>query len=55
MAKGKRNRATSSNKVGLCVHMNDGKCKFPEKRGTAQCAKNRCSGFADPKDPKHKK
>lgn len=55
MAKGKRNRASASSKVGLCVHVRDGKCKYLDRRGSAQCAKNRCNAFADPKDPKHKR
>ena len=55
MANGKRNRANSSNKVGLCAHIKDGKCKHPSWCGTGRCAKNKCKGFADPKDPKRKK
>ncbi len=52
MSRGKRNRARALFKVGLCVHIRDGKCKYPDKRGSVQCAKNRCRAFEDPKQPK---
>lgn len=52
MANGKRNRETAGGRAGLCVHLKDKTCKYPDKCGTARCAKNVCNGFKDPKSKK---
>lgn len=56
MATGKRNRKKNSViGTGKCMNLKTGKCKHEKRRGTLQCAKNRCCDFKDPKNPKYRK